>query len=83
MGPHLEAWTLQKNKLHQANALIDIFPEMQFRQLVTANDPMKFIMRIQRPKVASRVDRVAYPATSKFDIGNLKSAVPLDCRASA
>ena len=38
-------------------------------------------MRIQRPKVASRVDRVAHPATSQFDIGNLKSAVPLDRRA--
>ena len=76
MGPHLKARALQKDKLHQADELIDILPEMQFRQLIATDDPIELIMGIQRSKVTSRVDRVAYATTPKFDIRNLKPPVP-------
>jgi len=50
-GLHRISRSFQKNELHQPGELRDVLPKVKLGQLVTANDPIKIILRIKRPEM--------------------------------
>ena len=54
---------------------------MQFWQLVAADDPKEFIVRIKRPKVPRRINRVTDPTLAELVVGDLETPVPFRRRA--
>ena len=50
--------------LNQFRELTDVFPKMQFRQLITPDYPVNFIVRVKGAKMAGRIDGKTNPPSA-------------------
>ena len=75
-GFHGKPRALKEDELHKLYQLAYVLPQMELRELVTPDDPVKVVVRVESAEMPGRVYGEAHSTPPELEIRDLETRIP-------